>query len=89
MQDPPSLIIQMIEHWEKGDEIVYARRKNRNDSFLKKYTAILYYKILSKISDTQIPRNVGDFRLIDRKVLDVFRSLKEKDRYIRGMFSWL
>ncbi len=89
MQDPPELIIKMLEKWVQWDEIVYARRKNRNDGFLKKYTAILYYKILSSISDTEIPRNVGDFRLVDRKVLDVFKNLKEKDRYIRGMFSWL
>ena len=89
MQDPPSIIREMIEKWENGNEIVYARRKNRNDRFLKKYSALAYYKILSMISDTDIPRNVGDFRLIDKKVLEVFNNLKEKDRYIRGMFSWL
>lgn len=89
MQDPPEVVTQMIKKWQEWYEIVYARRKNRNDAFLKKYTAILYYKILSKISDTEIPRNVWDFRLIDKKVLTVFKGLKEKDRYIRGMFSWL
>lgn len=89
MQDPPSLIIEMLEKWEQWDEIIYARRKNRKDGFFKKYTALLYYKILSKISDTEIPRNVWDYRLIDKKVLEVFKNLKEKDRYIRGMFSWL
>ncbi len=89
LQDPPELVLEMLKQWEEWYEIVYARRKNRNDTFLKKYTAILYYKILSKISDTEIPRNVWDFRLIDKKVLEVFKTLKEKDRYIRGMFSWL
>lgn len=89
MQDPPSLILDMITRWEKWYDVVYARRVNRNDNFVKKYTAIVYYKILSLVSDTQIPRNVGDFRLIDKKVLLVFRWLKEKDRYIRGMFAWL
>ncbi|MDP2090190.1 MAG: glycosyltransferase family 2 protein [Candidatus Gracilibacteria bacterium] len=89
MQDPPILILKMIKEWEKGFEVVYARRRNRNDKFLKKYTAILYYKILSKVSDTQIPRDVGDFRLIDKKVLKTFNKLKEKDRYIRGMFAWV
>ncbi|MDD5213891.1 MAG: glycosyltransferase family 2 protein [Candidatus Gracilibacteria bacterium] len=87
MQDPPSLIIEMIKKWEEGYEVVYARRINRNDNFVKKYTAILYYKFHSKISDTDIPRNVGDFRLIDKKVLKEFIKLSEKDRYIRGMFA--
>ncbi|MDD2907166.1 MAG: glycosyltransferase family 2 protein [Candidatus Gracilibacteria bacterium] len=89
MQDPPILILNMVKEWEKGNEIVYARRIERKDRFLKKYTAILYYKILSKVSDTKIPRDVGDFRLIDKKVLEVFKLLKEKDRYIRGMFAWM
>lgn len=61
---------------------------DRDVSYFKKNFSIWYYKILSKISDTDIPRNVGDFRLVDKKVLDVFRSLKEKDRYIRGMMAW-
>jgi len=89
MQDPPSLIIGMIKKYEEGYDIVYARRKNRNDSFLKKYTAVWYYKILYLVADTKIPRNVWDFRLIDKKVLNVFLKLKEKDRYIRWMFAWV
>lgn len=89
MQDPPILILEMIKKWELWFEVVYARRKDRNDKFFKKYTAILYYKILTKVSDTKIPRNVGDFRLIDRKVLESFKRLKEKDRYIRWIFAWM
>lgn len=89
MQDPPALILDMIKEWEKWNEVVYARRINRNDSFLKKHTALLYYRLHSKISDTTIPRNVGDFRLIDKKVLNMFLKLWEKDRYIRGMFAWM
>lgn len=89
MQDPPNLILDMLYQWEQWFEVVYARRKQRNDSFLKKYTAIVYYKLLSHVSYTKIPRNVGDFRLIDKKVLTAFQSLKEKDRYVRGMFAWL
>jgi len=89
MQDPPILILNMVKEWEKWNEIVYAKRIERNDRFLKKYTAILYYKILSKVSDTKIPRDVWDFRLIDKKVLEVFKLLKEKDRYIRWMFAWM
>jgi len=89
MQDPPYLLLDMIKKWEEGYEIVYARRKKRNDNFLKKYTAILYYKIHSKISDIEIPRNVWDFRLVSKKVLKQFLKLSEKDRYIRWMFAWL
>lgn len=89
MQDPPILILEMLKKWEAGFEVVYARRRGRYDKFVKKYTAILYYKILSRVSDTKIPRNVGDFRLIDKKVLNAFKTLKEKDRYIRGMFAWM
>lgn len=89
MQDPPSLVLEMIKKWEEWYEVVYARRTNRNDNFIKKYTAILYYKFHAQISDTDIPRNVGDFRLIDKKVLKEFIKLSEKDRYIRGMFAWM
>lgn len=89
MQDPPILILKMVKEWEKWFETIYARRIERHDRFLKKYSAILYYKLLSKFSDTQIPRDVWDFRLIDKKVLIAFKSLKEKDRYIRGMFAWM
>jgi dolichol-phosphate mannosyltransferase len=89
MQDPVVIAAEMITQWEDWYEVVYARRKNRNDNFIKKQTALIYYKLLSKISDTKIPRNVWDFRLIDKKVLTAFLSLKEKDRYIRGMFAWL
>lgn len=89
MQDPPILILEMLKKWESGFEVVYARRRDRKDKFLKKYTAIVYYKVLSHVSDTKIPRNVWDFRLIDKKVLIAFKNLKEKDRYIRGMFAWM
>ncbi len=89
MQDPPEIIGRMIEEWRKGYQIVYARRKNRKDSFLKKYTAIWYYQILYRFSETRIPRNVADFRLIDKVVLNELRSMTESSRYLRGMVSWL
>jgi len=88
LQDPPEVIGQMIEQWRKGYKIVYARRKNRQDNFLKKYTAIWYYKILYRFSDIQIPRNVADFRLVDREVLEILKNMKEKARYLRGMVAW-
>lgn len=88
MQDPPKLILDMIKKWEEGYEIVYARRIDRKDSFLKKLTAKLYYKFLDLISDVKIPRNVGDFRLIDKKVLKTLNACREKARYFRGMVAW-
>lgn len=89
MQDPPILILKMIKEWEKWNQVVYARRIKRNDRFLKKYTAIAYYKLLANFSDTKMPRDIWDFRLIDKKVLKAFKKLKEKDRYIRWIFAWM
>lgn len=89
LQDPPQLISQMIEQWNKGFDIVYARRIKRNDRLFKKYSAILYYKLLDNFSDIKIPRNVGDFRLIDKKVLTVLTQMNEKAIYLRGMVAWV
>ncbi|MBX7066628.1 MAG: glycosyltransferase family 2 protein [Parachlamydiales bacterium] len=88
MQDPPKLILEMIQKWEEGSKIVYARRIDRKDTFMKKLTANLYYKFLDLISDVKIPRNVGDFRLIDQKVLKSLNRCREKARYFRGMVAW-
>ncbi len=88
LQDPPSVIISMIQEWEKGYYIVYARRLTRKDSFFKKIVAAVYYYILHLIADVSIPRNVGDFRLIDRKVLDSIKSIRETTCYWRGMVAW-
>lgn len=88
LQDPPTLILEMINQWNNGSEIVYARRINREDSFLKKATAILYYKLLDSVSDVAIPRNVGDFRLVDKKVLTALQGCREKARYLRGIVAW-
>ncbi|MBP7708288.1 glycosyltransferase family 2 protein [Candidatus Pacearchaeota archaeon] len=89
LQDPPELILEMIQKWKDGNDVVYARRRNRKDNFLKKWTALGYYKLLDKFSEVKIPRNVGDFRLVDRKVLDQLKGMKEKARYLRGMVAWL
>ncbi len=89
LQDPPEVIEKMINKWQEGYDIIYARRKNRHDLFIKKYTAILYYKVLDKFSEVNIPRNVGDFRLIDKKVLEHLKGMREKARYLRGMVAWL
>jgi glycosyltransferase involved in cell wall biosynthesis len=88
LQDPPTLLLEMINAWEKGFDIVYARRINRDDGFLKKLTALWYYKFLDAVAEVKIPRNVGDFRLIDKKVLNELKRCREKSRYLRGMVAW-
>jgi len=89
LQDPPELIPKMLKKWRAGAKIVYARRQNRHEHFFKKYSAIFYYKILGKFSDCSIPRNVGDFRLLDRRVVDELLKMPERARYLRGMVAWL
>ncbi|MBQ2124992.1 MAG: glycosyltransferase family 2 protein [Spirochaetales bacterium] len=90
LQDPPEVIVEMAKLWKNENyEIVYARRRNRHDNFFKKYTAILYYKLLEKFSDVRIPRNVGDFRLMDKKVVNIINKMPEKARYLRGMVAWV
>lgn len=90
LQDPPEIVHEMIARWREGYEIVYARRRTRDgEGFFKKLTSKLFYRLLGKISDVDIPRDVGDFRLIDRKVLEAFREMPERDRFVRGMFAWL
>lgn len=88
LQDPPTLLLDMLNEWHKGYEIVYARRINRDDGFLKKLTAHWYYKFLDAVAEVKIPRNVGDFRLIDKKVLEALKKCREKARYLRGMVAW-
>ena len=89
LQDPPSIIKEMLDKWLAGAKVVYARRRSRQDGFLKKQTAAIYYKILDKFSDVKIPRNVGDFRLIDARVLMALKKMPEKDKYLRGLVAWL
>lgn len=88
-QDPPSIVPDMVRKWAEGARIVYARRKSRVDGVFKRLTASVYYKILSVSSDVHIPRNVGDFRLVDRVVLNHLTRLDEHARYLRGMVAWL
>lgn len=90
LQDPPELIPEMIDIWEKGIYVVYAKRsKRKGESFLKKISAKLFYKGISKLSNIKLVENVGDFRLIDRKVVDILLDLKEKNKYLRGLYSWI
>lgn len=89
LQDPPYLIHKFIEKWEQGFDTVYGIRQSRNeDTVGKKTSAGLFYKIFNKISDTPIPHNTGDFRLIDRKVVEALKKLPEKNRFMKGLFVW-
>ena len=89
LQDPPEVIPALIAKWRAGNQIVYARRSARVDTAFKRITADLYYRLLSLTSEVDIPRNVGDFRLISRDVLRSFLRLNEHARYLRGMVAWL
>ncbi len=90
LQDPPELISEMLYLWKKGNDVVYATRIRREgESALKKSTAFLFYKLINKITHIDIPQNTGDFRLIDRKVLNSIKELKETHRFMKGLFSWV
>lgn len=89
MQDPPEIIPDMIKLWREGNEVVYGKRDSRlGESWFKKVTAKVYYRLLKRISDNKIPLDVGDFRLLDRKVVDVMNNMTEHNRYLRGMSAW-
>ena len=89
LQDPPELIHEMVRIWKDGYDIVYGQRKKRKgESLFKLITAKLFYRLLSYLSDVQIPVDTGDFRLMDRKVVDVLKNMPERDRFIRGMVTW-
>lgn len=90
LQDPPEVILEMATKWREGYELVYAVRRSREvDTAFKKYTALGFYHILGRFAHIHAPVNSADFRLVDRKVLHAFRQLRERNRYIRGLFSWL
>lgn len=89
MQDPPAVSLELIEKWEEGYEVVYAQRRSRKDTFFKKMTADIYYRTLQTLADIEIPRNTGDFRLIDRSVANEMKKYKEHNRFLRGMISFI
>ena len=88
LQDPPEVCLDLIAKWEEGFEVVYAQRRSRKDTFLKRFTADMYYRMLASLSSVDIPRDTGDFRLIDRKVVKVIREMREYHRFLRGMYSF-
>ena len=90
LQDPPEVITEMVKLWEQGNEVIYAKRKSREgESKFKLFTAKMFYKVLNGLSDVKIPKDTGDFRLADRKVIDVINSLPEHNKFLRGLFSWV
>lgn len=89
LQDPPEIIPQMITEWTNGAKIVYAKRKKRDvDNYFKKTTAKLFYRFINFLSDTPIPDDVGDFRLLDRDVVTILNKLPEQSRFLRGLVAW-
>ena len=90
LQDPPSLIPQMVEKWKENYHVVYAKRNVRKgENWFKLWTAKMFYRLLKKITRIDIPLDTGDFRLIDRQVIDALKQMPERFRYIRGMIAWI
>ena len=90
LQDPPELIPEMVKLWEDGNDVIYGKRKSRaGESKFKLLTASMFYKTLNALSDVEIPKDTGDFRLVDRKVVEVINSLPEHNKFLRGLFSWV
>ncbi|GHU11435.1 glycosyl transferase [Alphaproteobacteria bacterium] len=89
LQDPPELIAEMLEKWKQGFDVVLAKRIDRSeDGFFKRITACLFYKICNLLSDIELPENVGDFRLLDRKVVDAIKQCPERKRFMKGLFAF-
>ena len=90
LQDPPAVMLDLIEKWKEGFEVVYAvRRKREGESWFKMFTASLFYRLIYRITDVKIPLDTGDFRLLDRKVVDVMGQMRERHRFLRGMAAWV
>jgi polyisoprenyl-phosphate glycosyltransferase len=90
LQDPPEVVLDLIAKWREGYEVVYAVRAEREgETWFKKFTASLFYRIIYRITDVKIPLDTGDFRLMDRKVVDVMNRMRERHRFLRGMSSWV
>ncbi|MFL0803375.1 MAG: glycosyltransferase family 2 protein [Agarilytica sp.] len=89
LQDPPEVIGEMLAKWHEGYDVVFAKRASRDsDTVVKRSTAHWFYTLFNRLSDIPIPENVGDFRLMDKRVADVIRQMPEKDRFMKGLFSW-
>jgi len=90
LQDPPEVILEMIKKWKEGFQVVYAVRAERaGETWFKKFTASAFYRLIFKITEVKIPLDTGDFRLMDRKVVSVMNSMREHQRFLRGMSAWV
>lgn len=90
LQDPPEVIRDFLARWNEGFDVAFGQRTERQgETFFKRFTASLFYRVLSKLTPIDIPRDTGDFRLMDRRVVDAIRQMPERDRFIRGMVSWV
>lgn len=90
LQDPPELIEQLVAKWREGYDVIYAtRRSRRGESWIKRFTADAFYRVIARISRVSIPRNTGDFRLIDRRVVTALKRMPERTRFMKGLFAWV
>lgn len=90
LQDPPELIPEMLKYWEQGYDDVYAKRKSRKgETWLKKFTSKMYYKVLQSMTKVEIQKDTGDFRLLDRRCVEALKQIRESQRYTKGLFSWI
>ena len=90
LQDPPEIIPDMLKFWEEGNQVIYGKRKTRKgESAFKLLTAKMFYNTLNALSDVEIPKDTGDFRLVDRQVVDVVNSFPEHNKFLRGLWSWV
>jgi dolichol-phosphate mannosyltransferase len=90
LQDPPELIPALVEQWKQGYQVVYAQRTQRHkESWIKRLPAYIFYRLMRRLADVDIPLDAGDFCLMDRRVVDVLNSMPERNRYIRGLRSWV
>lgn len=90
LQDPPELIPSLVERWRAGFDVVYATRTAREgETGFKRLTASLFYRSMERMSDTRVPRDTGDFRLLSRRALDALRQLRERQRFMKGLFAWI
>ena len=89
LQDPPDVILEMLEHWREGVDVAYGLRTEREgETAFKRWTASAFYRLINRIADVAIPLDTGDFRLMDRKVVSAFLAMPERDRFVRGMVAW-
>lgn len=89
LQDPPDVILEMLEHWREGVDVAYGLRTEREgETAFKRWTASAFYRLINRIADVAIPLDTGDFRLMDRKVVNAFLAMPERDRFVRGMVAW-